>query len=178
MLVHGVVKASVISPDRAFFTSARRAAKQLALAQRLSAVYAWSCPGCGRIQDRADPQQCCARPRAMLAVALPERRHLLAHPALPPGGSVPRWLSAAPSAPAGLSASGLDDLAALALRRAYERIRDGDVGLRIWRRSSEWTASTSMTPRYAGAGAGPGWPLDQCLSDLVRSVSRHLDAAG
>lgn len=62
----------------------------------------------------------------MLSVCQPERRHLLRHPASPPSGSVPRWLSAAAqAAPAGLATPTVGDVAALALRRAYERLDSG-----------------------------------------------------
>jgi hypothetical protein len=118
--VGGIVRAVVHEPCRDDHASARRAAKSLATKNQVAALYAWTCPGCYRVQDRSDLQVCCARPRSMLAVARPERRHLLRHPAPPPGGSAPWWLSAAPSAPAGLSVPGLDDLAALALRRLWD----------------------------------------------------------
>jgi hypothetical protein len=123
--VSGLVKAAVPEPDRSDFTSARRAAKSLAMKSQVAALYAWSCPRCFRIQDRADPQACCARPRAMLAVARPERRHLLAHPAPPPGGQAPAWLNDARPAPAGLLAPTLDDVASLAVRRLWERLESG-----------------------------------------------------
>jgi len=97
--VGGVVRACVVSPVRADYTSARRAARTMAEASRLAACYAWTCPGCFRVQDRPDPESCCRPARAMLAVANPGRVHLLAHPAPPPGGRPPSWLSSGSSPP-------------------------------------------------------------------------------
>ena len=65
----------------------------------------------------------------MLAVCQPERRRLLLHPAPPPGGKTPAWINAAglPVLPGQLLVPELDDLAALALRRCYERILYGEA---------------------------------------------------
>lgn len=171
--VSGIVKAVVPEPGRSDFTSARRAAKQLAMKSQVSALYAWTCPGCYRVQDRADLQACCARPRAMLAVCRPERRHLLAHPAPPPGGQAPAWLSAAPPAPAGLSAPGLDDLAALALRRLWERLEAGAavsahdvVALLKLAREIEHDAASQ------GAGNDARWQAT--LQETLWLARRHL----
>jgi hypothetical protein len=49
--VSGVVKTTVVSPVRDDFTSARRAAKQLALAGDVSALYCHTCARCYEIQD-------------------------------------------------------------------------------------------------------------------------------
>jgi hypothetical protein len=69
----------------------------------------------------------------MLAVCQPERRKLLAHPAPPPGGVAPSWISVAvPPRPLGqLPAVGIADLASLALRRAYERLEVGVPGISV-----------------------------------------------
>ena len=107
--VGNVVRTSVVTPSRNDFASARRAAKLLAIKSQVAALYAWSCPRCGRVQDRPDPEPCCARPRSMLSVCRPERRHLVRHPAPAPGGSAPRWLSDAHPAPTGLLAPTVDD---------------------------------------------------------------------
>ena len=126
--VSGIVRATVVSPDRNDHTSARRAAKQLALAQRVSAVYVHTCAKCGRIQDSDTPEPCCAPVRAMLAVCQPERRRLLQHTASPPGGKVPSWVNVAimPPRPLGqLPVPGIVDLTSLALRRAFERLESG-----------------------------------------------------
>jgi hypothetical protein len=125
--VSGVVKAIVPAPCLDDFASARRGAKQLSLAGRISALYAWSCPRCFSVQDRADPQPCCKSPRSMLAVTGLERRHLVRHPAPAPGGQAPAWVNAAPVAPAGLAVPTVGDVAALALRNAYRRLEAGET---------------------------------------------------
>jgi hypothetical protein len=125
--VGGIVRAVVPEPCRDDHASARRAAKSLATKNQVGALYAWTCPGCYRVQDRSDPEPCCARPRAMLAVCRPERRHLLAHPAPPPGGQAPAWLNDTRPAPAGLAAPTLDDVASLAMRRLWERLEAGEA---------------------------------------------------
>ena len=102
--VSGIVRTTLVSPDRNDYTSARRGAKGLALAQRVSAVYCWTCARCNQIQDSDDPEPCCGTVRPMLAVARPERRRLLLHPAPAPGGRVPPWTSVAvPPRPRGSS---------------------------------------------------------------------------
>jgi hypothetical protein len=125
--VSGIVRTTVVTPDRNDYTSARRGAKQLALAQRVSAVYVYACARCGEIQDREDAQPCCGRVRPMLAVCRPERRRLLLHPAPAPGGTAPSWINVAVSSrPQGqLLAPGVDDLAALVLRRCWEGLQSG-----------------------------------------------------
>jgi hypothetical protein len=130
--VSGVVRAVVPEPSRDDHASARRAAKSLAIKNEVSALYCWTCPRCGRVQDRPDPQLCCARPRSMLSICQPVRRRLVAHPAPAPGGSPPAWISAVPAthaAPAGLAAPTLDDLAALAMRRLWERLEAGTIAV-------------------------------------------------
>jgi hypothetical protein len=63
----------------------------------------------------------------MLAVARPDRRKLLAHPAPPPGGVAPRWINVAvPSRPSGqLAVPSFEDLADLVVRRCYEGLQFG-----------------------------------------------------
>jgi hypothetical protein len=131
--VSGIVRTNVVSPDRDDFTSARRAAKQLALAERVNAVYAWCCTKCMRIQDRDDPVPCCGPVRPLLAVCMLERRRLLLHPAPPPGGRAPSWINVAvPSRPQGqLLAPGVADLARVAMQHAYERIEAGEAAVSL-----------------------------------------------
>jgi hypothetical protein len=126
--VSGVVRAVVPEPSRDDHASARRAAKSLAIKNEVSALYCWTCPRCGRVQDRPDPQLCCARPRSMLSICQPVRRRLVAHPAPAPGGRAPSWVNVAvmPSRLQGqLAVPTAADLAALALRRCYERVEAG-----------------------------------------------------
>jgi hypothetical protein len=125
--VSGIVRTTVVAPDRSDYTAARRGTKQLALAERVAAVYVWGCTRCMRIQDSEAPQPCCGPVRPLLAVCQPERRRLLAHPAPPPGGVAPRWINVAvPSRPPGqLAVPGFEDLAGLVVRRCYESLQAG-----------------------------------------------------
>ena len=132
--VSGIVRARLPEPHRDAFVAARRGARGLALAQRVSAVYAYACVRCGQIQDRDDPVACCGSVRPMLAVCQPERRRLLLHPAPAPGGRVPSWINVAvvPSRPQGqFPVPGIADLAALALRRCYERLEAGEAAVSL-----------------------------------------------
>ena len=131
--VSGIVRTTVVAPDRSDYTAARRGTKQLAQAERVAALSVWGCTRCMRIQDSETPQPCCGPVRPLLAVCQPERRRLLAHPAPAPGGVAPSWISVAvPPRPLGqLPAAGIADLAALALRRAYERLEAGVPGVAV-----------------------------------------------
>lgn len=190
--VSGIVRARLPEPHRDAFVAARRGARGLALAQRVSAVYVWGCTRCNQIQDRNNPQPCCGTVRPMLAVARPERRHLLVHPAPAPGGSPPAWISAVPAtqpAPAGLLAPGVDDLARLAARRLWEALersavqvsaRDVTALLRLahetgrerapGRSDEAWQASVRQLLWLARSHLGTNWPA------FVRDVrtDRHL----
>ncbi len=129
--VAGIVKTTVAVPDRDDFTAARRGAKGLALAQRVCAVYAWTCIRCGQIQDSDDPLPCCGPVRAMLAVCQPERRRLLLHPAPPPGGVAPAWINDARRPAPGLPVPTVDDLAQLASRRLWEALSAGTAAVSV-----------------------------------------------
>lgn len=131
--VSGIVRTTVVTPDRDDYTSARRGAKGLAQAQRVCALYTWCCTRCDEIQDSGNPEPCCGLVRPMLAVARPDRRRLLLHPAPAPGGRAPAWVNVAvPSRPTGLAVPSVDDLADLVLRRCYEGLQSGasDVPVR------------------------------------------------
>jgi hypothetical protein len=122
--VHSIVLARLPDPGRDDFAAARRGAKGLVQQERLAACYAFACHRCGVIQDRTDPQPCCAQVRPMLAVARPGRQ--LAHPA-PVPVTAPAWVNA-PAArppPAGLPVPSLDDLVSLATRRLWEALAAG-----------------------------------------------------
>lgn len=131
--VSGVVKTVVPTPSRDDFTAARRAAKQLALAERVSALYCHACVRCGQVQDSETSQPCCGRVRSSLAVCQPGRRRLLAHPAPPPGGSCPSWVNVVPPhRPLGqLPVPDVADLARVVLRRAYERLEAGGAEVTV-----------------------------------------------
>jgi hypothetical protein len=131
--VSGIVRNTVVAPDRSDYTAARRGTKQLALAERVAALYAWGCTRCMRIQDSETPQPCCGPVRPLLAVCQPERRRLLLHPAPAPGGRAPSWINVAvPSRPQGqLLVSGVADLARVAMQRAYERVEAGEAAVSL-----------------------------------------------
>jgi hypothetical protein len=131
--VSGVVRTAVIQPSRDDFTSARRATKQLALRERVSATYAYACVRCGEIQDRDVPEACCGRVRSSLAVAQPERLRLLKHPAPPPADRVPYWINAVPPArpPGQLPVVSVRDLAELAVRKAFEGLLYGRTAVSV-----------------------------------------------
>jgi hypothetical protein len=122
--VRSVILARLPDPGRDDFAAARRGAKGLVQQERLAACYAFACQRCGVIQDRTDPQPCCAQVRPMLAVARPGRQ--LAHPA-PVPASAPVWVNvpAAQAPPVGLPVPTLDDVAALALRQLWQALTDG-----------------------------------------------------
>ncbi len=123
----------MVSPCRDDFTSARRAAKQLALAGQVAALYCHTCCRCHEIQDAEDPRRCCGPVRPMLAIVRPERRKLILHPAPAPGGEPPVWINAViePRSPGQLPVADLADLAALAIRRCYEQLGAGDVAVSL-----------------------------------------------
>jgi hypothetical protein len=126
--IHSIVRARLTEPRRDAFVAARRGAKGLALAGRVSAYYAYACQRCGHVQDH-DPEQCCGRVRPMLAVSRPGRQ--LAHPAPPPGGVAPAWVNVVPPGrPAGqvlLASTG--DVLSLTLQRYCEQLLSGRVAV-------------------------------------------------
>ena len=131
--VNGIVRTTVVTPDRDDYTAALRGTKQLALAERVAALYVWGCTRCMRIQDSETPQPCCGPVRPLLAVCQPEWRRLLAHPAPPPGGSVPAWINVvSPAGPAGqLPVPDIADLASLVPRRCYEGLQSGHAAVSV-----------------------------------------------
>jgi hypothetical protein len=78
--VRQVVKTVKVNPDPDDFKSAKRGARGLALAGRVSATYVHACEGCGEIQDSETLRLCCDRVRPMLAVCGPGRLERLKHP--------------------------------------------------------------------------------------------------
>lgn len=163
--VSGVVKTSVVSPVRDDFTSARRAARQLALSGQVAALYCHTCARCSEIQDVEEPHRCCGPVRSMLAVVKPERRRLILHPAPAPGGEPPVWINAVtePRSPGQLPVADLADLAALALRRCYEQLGSGDVAVSL----REAVAATRLFWQMQKDEAGP--VRDKALADLAEA---------
>ena len=181
--VSGIVRTAVVTPDRDDFTAARRGAKGLALAQRVCAVYAWTCIRCGQIQDSDNPEPCCSTVRPMLAVCQPERRRLLLHPAPPPGGRAPSWVNVAvPSRLHGqLPIPSAGDLASLALRRCYERLEAGQASVSLQdaaalvRLAREIERDDAVA---AAAGARARAEMFQKgLASTLWTAKRHIDPA-
>jgi hypothetical protein len=169
--VSGIVRARLPEPHRDAFVAARRGARGLALAQRVSAVYAYACVRCGQIQDRDDPVACCGSVRPMLAVCQPERRRLLLHPAPPPGGRAPAWINVAvvPSRPQGqFPVPGIADLAALALRRCYERLEAGEAAVPV----QDAVAAMRLAWQIEHDEAIPA--RDKALADLAEAQAAVL----
>jgi hypothetical protein len=131
--VRGIVKTTVVSPDRDDFKSAKRGAKGLALAQRLSATYVYACVRCGEIQDSETLRLCCGQVRPTLAVCGPGRLERVKHPAPYPGGQPPPWVNnPVPSRPTGqLPGPSLKDLADLAVRKAFEGLLYGKSAVSV-----------------------------------------------
>lgn len=132
--VSGVVRAAVIQPTRDDFTAARRATRQLALAERVSATYVYACLACGRLQDFETPQPCCGTVRASLAVCDPARRALVLHPAPPPGGAAPAWMEkvsvTVPEPPrAQVPVASTGDVLSLTLQRYCEQLLSGRMAV-------------------------------------------------
>jgi hypothetical protein len=174
--VSGVVRTTVVSPDRDDFTAARRGAKQLALAQRVCAVYAWTCIRCSQIQDSDDPVPCCGPVRAMLAVCQPERRRLLQHTAPAPGGKTPAWINVVPPArpPGQLQVPGIDDLARLVLRRCYERVLDGEAEVTPRDAAALLRLQRELDRQAAGQVAGTIAQWEATMREVLWAARRHL----
>ena len=175
--VGNVVRTSVVTPSRNDFASARRAAKLLAMKSQVAALYAWSCPRCGRVQDRPDPTPCCARPRSMLSVCPPQRRHLVRHPAPAPGGQTPRWVSDAQPAPAALPMVSPGDLAQLAARRLWERLESGAVCVTP-RDAATLIRLAHETERDRAAPDRAGQPLSASCSGRPNGTSAPMAGSG
>lgn len=182
MPVASVVKSAVVTPSRSDYTSARRAARTLATGNQLSALYAYTCPKCGRVQDRPDPQPCCITPRAMLSVTAPSRRHLVRYPAPVPGGQPPAWLSAASAAPPGLPAPTAGDLARLAARRLWEALDAGTITVTprdaatLLRLAAETGHDTAVAERDEARQQLARW--QHGLRETLWLVRRRLGADG
>ncbi len=128
--VGSIVRCKLPEPTRSAHVAARQAAKDLAIARRVTACYAYSCGRCGQIQDHP-PEECCGAVRAHLAVSRPGRT--LRCPAPPPGGRAPSWISLAPAVrpPGQLATPTAADLSALVLRRLWERLDAGEINVSI-----------------------------------------------
>ena len=174
--VSGIVRTTVVAPDRDDFTAARRGAKGLALAQRVCAVYCLTCTRCGRIQDSEIPEPCCGPVRAMLAVCQPERRRLLQHAAPPPSGKTPAWINVVPPVrpPGQLQVPGIDDLARLVLRRCYERVLDGEAEVSLRDAAALLRLQREIDRETVGQAAGTVARWEATLREVLWAARRHL----
>jgi len=132
--VASVVRSVTPAPGRNDFAAAQRAARCLAAAGDVCALYIHACVRCGQVQDAEDPALCCAAVKAMLAICQPQRRALVLHPAPPPGGAVPTWMesvSVTLSAPSReeVPVASIGDVLSLTLRRYCEQLLSGRVAV-------------------------------------------------
>lgn len=129
--VRGIVLARLPEPTRPAYVAARAASKTLALAGKVTASYAFACARCGAVQDHPEPERCCGVVRAHLAVSRPGRS--LAHPAPPPVGRVPEWVTLSPARlPLGQVATPtVEDVARLAIERLWQRLEADEVKVTV-----------------------------------------------
>lgn len=130
--VASIVRSVTPAPDRNDFAAAQRAARRLAAAGDICALYIRACVGCGLVQDAEDPAPCCAAVKAMLAICQPQRRSLVLHPAPPPGGAAPAWMESVSvdlPAPSQVLVASTGDVLSLTLQRYCEQLQSGRVAV-------------------------------------------------
>jgi len=132
--VASVVRSVTPAPGRNDFAAAQRAARRLAAAGDVCALYIRACARCGLVQDAEDPAPCCAAVKAMLAICQPQRRALVLHPAPPPGGAAPAWMESAsvtlPARSGGrVPEVGTGDLLSVTLQRYCEQLLSGRMAV-------------------------------------------------
>jgi hypothetical protein len=174
--VSGVVRTCVPEPDRNDYTAARRGAKGLAMQGMVMALYVYACQRCGRVQDH-EPERCCGVVRSSLAVTRPGRA--LPHLAPPPtGASCPTWIGvnmACPPGPPGrLATPSAADLARLALRRAYERVLDGEAEVTLRDAAALLRLQREIDREAAGQAAGTTAQWQATLREVLWAARRHL----
>src|SRR5579859_3968443 len=85
-----VVRSVKPAPTRDDFAAAQRAARRLAEAGDVCALYIYACSRC--LTPRYSPEHaCCAAIKPMPAICLPSRREAVLHTAPPPAGAAPAW---------------------------------------------------------------------------------------
>lgn len=181
--VPGIVRAMTPVPTHDDFASARRATRQLVLAERLSAVPMWTCSRCYRPLDFPDRPPCCGAVRAMVCVCEPHKRRLLHHPAPFPGGPAPAYLNVAP-APGLLDAfePTLGDLADLVTRRCFDALLTGKSSaasvqavvalLRLRRQFQHDDAVAALAGAQAEADVAK-----RAMTTLMWGAKKHMDDA-
>jgi hypothetical protein len=177
--VSGVVRTCVPEPDRNDFTAARRGAKGLAMAGKVIALYVYACQRCGRVQDH-EPERCCGVVRSSLAVTRPGRA--LPHLAPPPTGTrCPPWIGVSassrlpsPGSLGRLATPSAADLARLALRRAYERVLDGEAEVSLRDAAALLRLQREIDREAAGQEAGTTARWEATLREVLWAARRHL----
>jgi hypothetical protein len=177
--VAGVVRTCVPEPDRSDYVAARRAAKTLALEQTLVALYVYACQRCGRVQDH-EPQRCCGVVRSSLAVTRPGR--VLPHLAPPPTGTrCPPWIGVSvasrlpsPGLPGRLATPSAADLARLVLRRAYERVLDGEAEATLRDAAALLRLQRELDREAARQAAGTIAQWQATMREVLWLARRHL----
>ena len=177
--VSGVVRTCVPEPDRNDFTAARRGAKGLAMAGKVMALYVYACQRCGHVQDH-EPERCCGVVRSSLAVTRPGRA--LPHLAPPPTGArCPPWIGVSgagplpPPSPLGrLATPSAADLARLALRRAYERVLDGEAEVTVRDAVALLRLQREIDREAALQAAGTTAQWEATLREVLWAARRHL----
>lgn len=123
-----VVRSVKPAPGPNDFAAAQRAARRLAEAGDVCAVYIYACSRCLKVRNSPE-QACCAAIKPMPAVCMPARRALVLHPAPPPGGTAPAWMESVsvtvpePGAQATVASPG--DVLSLTLQRYCEQLLSG-----------------------------------------------------
>jgi hypothetical protein len=177
--VSGVVRTCVPEPDRNDFTAARRGAKGLAMEGKVIALYVYACQRCGHVQDH-EPERCCGPVRSSLAVTRPGRA--LPHLAPPPTGTrCPPWIGVSvsgrlpsPSPPGRLATPSAADLARLVLRRAYERVLDGEAEVSLRDAAALLRLQRELDREAAGQAAGTSAQWEATLREVLWAARRHL----
>jgi hypothetical protein len=175
--VSGVVRTCVPEPDRNDFTAAGRGAKGLAMEGKVIALYVYACQRCGHVQDH-EPERCCGVVRSSLAVTRPGR--MLPHLAPPPTGTrCPAWIGVdvagqVPGPPERLATPSAADLARLALRRAYERVLDGEAEVTLRDVAALLRLQHEIDREAADQTAGTTAQWDATLREVLWAARRHL----
>jgi hypothetical protein len=149
------------------------------MAGKVMALYVYACQRCGRVQDH-EPERCCGVVRSSLAVTRPGRA--LPHLAPPPTGArCPPWIgvSGAGSLPSPgplgrLATPSAADLARLALRRAYERVLDGEAEVTLRDAAALLRLQREIDREAAGQTAGTVAQFEATLREVLWAARRHL----
>jgi hypothetical protein len=149
------------------------------MAGKVMALYVYACQRCGHVQDH-EPERCCGVVRSSLAVTRPGR--MLPHLAPPPTGTrCPKWIGQSlssrlppPSPPGQLATPSAADLARLALRRAYERVLDGEAEVSLRDAAALLRLQREIDREAAGQATGTTAQWEATLREVLWAGRRHL----